>query len=438
MNHNIAGRTAFIVLAAFGLMVPSVRADSGGVRKAVDDWVQMWNTFDSLEVDRLFLQSEDLTYFSSERQGLIQGIEAVRAHHKGFGFAAGGNDPATRLWLDGVHIYRYHSTASVTAIWYFQRTDGSLQRGPMSVFYVKQGDEYKIAHMNFSNYETPPASDGLQAMSLLGKRLLSDPPSAASLENLAKAKQKYQNDPATIDNIIWYGRRIAYTGNYREAIRLFSEGIEKHPDEARFYRHRGHRYISVREYQAAILDFEHAWSLVEGSEDIVEPDGLPNAMNLPRSSLQTNIRYHLALAYYLTGQLEQAAEIYRTDLEGSLNDDMRVATTHWAYMTLRLLGQIQEADRILEPIDGDMNIIENQAYHELCLFYRGSISIEEIEADSPAGAMSAGAAYGVANWYSYNGHQEKAEDLLRQIVAGKSWASFGYIAAEADLKGLAP
>ena len=49
-----------------------------------------------------------------------------------------------------------------------------------------------------------------------------------------------------VDNIIWYGRRTAYLGDYREAIRIFSEGIEKHSKDARMYRHRGHRYISIR------------------------------------------------------------------------------------------------------------------------------------------------------------------------------------------------
>jgi hypothetical protein len=46
--------------------------------------------------------------------------------------------------------------------------------------------------------------------------------------------------------------------------------------------------------------------------------------------------------------------------------------------------------------------------------------------------------YGVANWYLYRGETERALELMRRVVGGKSWAAFGYIAAEADLARLPP
>jgi len=63
---------------------------------------------------------------------------------------------------------------------------------------------------------------------------------------LASAKADYENDSTHADAILWYGRRTAYLGNYEDAIRIFSKGIALHPDDARMYRHRGHRYITVR------------------------------------------------------------------------------------------------------------------------------------------------------------------------------------------------
>ena len=291
--------------------------------------------------------------------------------------------------------------------------------------------------MNFSNYEPLQLPDGFQAISLLGEPLTSGTPSPATLANLKRAEQTYQSDPGNIDNIVWYGRRMAYTGDYREAIRIFSEGIEKHPDEPRFYRHRGHRLISIREYEAAVRDFEKALSLVEGKDDIVEQDGIPNAMNRPISSLHSNIRYHLGLAYYLSGQLDQALNIYQADVAAADNDDQLAAATHWLYMTLRLLGREDEAQQVLEPISSEMDVIEAQGYLNLCLFYKGAMGIEEIlGGDDPSNQIGAGMLYGIANWYAYNGDQEKAEEYLRQIVAGNGWSSFGYIAAEADLAKL--
>ncbi len=68
----------------------------------------------------------------------------------------------------------------------------------------------------------------------------------------------------------------------------------------------------------------------------MEPDGLPNEQNKPRSTLHTNIWYHLGLAHYLTGDFDEAINAYRECLKASSNDDMRVATSYWLYMALRM------------------------------------------------------------------------------------------------------
>lgn len=118
----------------------------------VNPWVKFWNSYDLNQVDILFLQDDRLTYFSSEKQGALKGIEAVREHHKGFGFVEGGKDQPNRLWLEDIDTTVFESTVVVTAIWFFQRADGTVQRGPVTMVYVQQGNEYRIAHMNFSNY----------------------------------------------------------------------------------------------------------------------------------------------------------------------------------------------------------------------------------------------------------------------------------------------
>ncbi len=112
------------------------------------------------------------------------------------------------------------------------------------------------------------------------------------------------------------------------------------------YRHRGHRFITLRCFDDAIKDFEKAAKLVKGKPDEVEPDGLPNARNIPTSTLQSNIWYHLGLAHYLKGDFGSARKAYREAEKVSKNPDMMVATTHWLYMTLRRLGREKEATRI--------------------------------------------------------------------------------------------
>jgi len=279
----------------------------------------------------------------------------------------------------------------------------------------------------------PDVAPGVQAISLLGEELRSPDPGPELAEQLDAARVDYVADPDNADNIIWYGRRIAYTGDYRRAVLAFSEGIRKFPRDARMYRHRGHRYISIREFDRAIADLEYAATLIEGTEDEVEPDGMPNAMNIPVSSLHSNIWYHLGLAYYLKGDLDNALRVYRVALEGTPNDDMRVATTHWLYMTLRLLGQDDEAAAALAPIQPDMNVIESFAYHQLCLLYKGEGDMRNAldSGDTPAGGDAA--MYGVGNWWFYNGETERAKAMFERMIAESGWASFGRIAAEADL-----
>ncbi|MDH3441513.1 MAG: tetratricopeptide repeat protein [Gammaproteobacteria bacterium] len=279
----------------------------------------------------------------------------------------------------------------------------------------------------------PDVPDGVQAISLLGEELRSGEPSERLLQNLATARSNYENNPDDADNIIWLGRRIAYTGDYRGAIEAFSEGIEKHPDDARMYRHRGHRYISIRELDRAIADFEHAVTLIEGTQDEVEPDGAPNPAGIPVSTLHSNIWYHLGLAYYLKGDLDNALRIYEIASPQIPNDDMRVAFTHWHYMTLRLLGRDSDARALLEPIHEDMNVIESMPYHQLCLLYKGESETGSVLGANITAAGGDSAMYGIANWHYYNGRLDEAKAGFEEMIEKSGWASFGRIAAESDL-----
>lgn len=279
----------------------------------------------------------------------------------------------------------------------------------------------------------PAVPAGAQAVSLQGEPLFPAEPDAGTLANLAAAQADYEQYPDQADNIIWYGRRIAYAGDYRRAIEVFSEGIDKFPADPRFYRHRGHRYLSIREFDRAIADFERAAELMAGLPLEIEPDGLPNAQNIPLTTTQGNVWYHLGLAYYLKQDWPRALAAFRNGYNLGGNDDNLVSTGHWIYMILRRMGNTAEAAEALREISADMNIIENQSYHELCLLYRGELAIDQLMAANGDDPSNAAVAYGLANYYYYNGDRERSDDLLRRIVAGSSWSAFGYIAAEVDL-----
>lgn len=289
--------------------------------------------------------------------------------------------------------------------------------------------------------QSPPSTP--EATSLLGKPLVPTPPAAdarkALDENLARADAAYRANPEDPDAIIWLGRRTAYLGRYRDAIQVFTTGIEKHPDDARMYRHRGHRYITVRELDRAVTDLSQAAQLVANRPDEVEPDGQPNARNIPTSTLNSNISYHLALAHYLKRDFARSLEAWRRCLTFSKNPDMLVATSHWLYMTLRRMGRNDEAAKVLEGITPGMDVIENGSYYKLLLMYKGLQNADALLASVAEGGLDAVTiGYGVANWHFYSGRQDQAVALFRKIVEAheRQWPAFGYIAAEAELAGM--
>ncbi|MBC7933524.1 MAG: tetratricopeptide repeat protein [Rubrivivax sp.] len=254
---------------------------------------------------------------------------------------------------------------------------------------------------------------------------------------LAQARGDFEENSHNADSIIWLGRRTAYLGRYKDAIKVYTEGIKKFPTDARLYRHRGHRFITLRCFDAAIADFEKAAKLIKGKPDEIEPDGLPNARNIPTSTLQSNIWYHLGLAYYLKGDFRRALRAYRDAEKVSKNADMLVATAHWLYMTLRRLGRENEATKTLEQIKDNHDIIENTDYYKLIKLYQGKLKPADLlgESDKNAGTLSnATMGYGLGNWFLYNRQRAEAEKIFRLVTAGDQWASFGYIAAEAELK----
>ena len=286
----------------------------------------------------------------------------------------------------------------------------------------------------------PPTAVTIQAVSLLGDTLRQLPLAPAVRARyeaqLAEARAAFVRTPSNIDSLIWYGRRLGYLGQLREASEICSRGIARDSTNPWLYRHRGHRYLSVRDFPNAIGDFERAAALVQGKADVVEEDGQPNAKNTPIGTLHSNIGYHLALAYYLRGDFPRAVTVAQQEYAAATNDDRRVSMAHWLYLALRHAGRHDEAKQLVAPMRQSMNIIENEAYHRLMLLYRGDATPEAtlaLGADGQFSVTDASAAYGVANWYLFNGRAREGEALLRRIVRAGQWGAFGTIAAEAQL-----
>lgn len=283
-----------------------------------------------------------------------------------------------------------------------------------------------------------PPTPRPEALSLLNRPLYQVPipleRRAVLQVQLDSAAQRYIDNPDDADAVIWLGRRLAYLGRYRDAITVFSAALEKHPADARILRHRGHRYLTTRQLDLAVVDLQRAAELVEGQPDTIEPDGQPNPANVPTSTLHGNIYYHLALAHYLRRDFPRAADAWERALARATTDDMRVAVSDWLYLTYRRLGRTTDAERLLRSLDRELEIFENHAYERRLRLYRGTLppdSLIPVRGLDPVQGATYG--YGVGAWYLLRGDTARAEELFRRVLRGTNWAAFGFIAAEAEI-----
>ena len=237
-------------------------------------------------------------------------------------------------------------------------------------------------------------------------------------------------------NAVWVGRRLGYLGRHEEAVAWYRARLADHPDSHRLRRHLGHRLISLRRHDEAIEVLERARALADGRRNHLEADGAPNPTGEPRSTTHGNIDYHLALAYYLTGDLERAAEGWRRCLERwAVNDDGRVSAGHWLYTTLVRAGRDDEARALLDDLPADPDVIENHAYRDLIDLYAGRIGPDDPARGADDAPADAAWLYGLARWRIARGETAEGRELL-EALAARGDASFGVLAAEADLARL--
>jgi dipeptidyl aminopeptidase/acylaminoacyl peptidase len=275
-----------------------------------------------------------------------------------------------------------------------------------------------------------------EATSLLGRPLfpleLEEETRKGLEEKVAQATADLAKSPDSVEAAIALGRRLAAFGRFREAIDVYTRALAKHPRDARLYRHRGHRHITVRELDAALADLTRAAELVAGRPD--EPEAASDPSRPPSTTLQFSIFYHLGLAHYLKGDFAAAENAYRRCLERARgSDDRLVSATDWLYMTLRRLGRAEEAARLLEPIHPGLSVTEDRSYLNRLLVYKGVHSPEDLLRAGGDPLTRETYAYAVGNWYLYNGRKDEARAVFERVVASPYWPAFGHVAAEADL-----
>ncbi len=265
-----------------------------------------------------------------------------------------------------------------------------------------------------------------EIISLLGAPCYAEPAEGEELDKLkrelAEAKEALAASPDDPECKVMVGRRLAYLWRYHESIASYTQALQSHPKYAPLYRHRGHRYISIRRFGAAFRDLSYANKLQPGDFDIL---------------------YHLGLALWLQGDYEGAYKAYEEYLPLCANDDQRIPVTYWLYAILRRLDREADAAKLMDSVGNDPDIKDDSIYyyHVLRLF-RGDLTEKDIyelmeENDLAAGTIG----YGLGLWQLFSGRRDEAVQSFKSVLTGKYWPAFGFIASETEiarLEGLLP
>src|SRR5216110_2805106 len=143
---------------------------------------------------------------------------------------------------------------------------------------------------------------------------------------IARAESALAADPRNVDRIIALG--IAQSGmrQYREAIQTFTRGLKIAPNNALLYRWRGHRYLSVREFNRAMDDLTRGARL---------------------DSTIYGIWYHLGIVRYARGDFAGAVAAFSRALPIAPDSGERSGSTDWLWMSLSRVGRKDEANAML-------------------------------------------------------------------------------------------
>ena len=207
---------------------------------------------------------------------------------------------------------------------------------------------------------------------------------------------------------------VAQSGarQFREAIATFTRGLEIEPNNALLLRWRGHRYLSVREFDKALAD------LTRGSAI---------------DSTIYGIWYHLGIVQYVRGEFAAAAASFAKAQPIAPDPGELAGSTDWLWMSLSRAGRGAEAKAMLDRRPESRFAPVTNAYTRRLQLYRGEIGPEAVLTAADTDEVQiATIAYGVGNWYLVKGDKAKARDWFEQSVQVGRMAGFGFILSEVE------
>ena len=238
--------------------------------------------------------------------------------------------------------------------------------------------------------------------------------SQADTGPVARAEHALAADPKNVDLIIQLGVAQSGARQFREAIETFTRGLTIAPTNAMLYRWRGHRYLSVREFDRAMADLTRGAAL---------------------DSTIYGIWYHLGIVRFVRGDYAGAADAFKKAQPKAPDAGELAGSTDWLWMSLMRAGRVDEAKAMLARRPD--SLATTNAYARRLKLYRGEIAPNEVftPADT-ADVQMATLSYGLGNWYLVRGDTAEAKRWFERSVQSAGWPGFGFIVSEAELRRL--
>ncbi|WP_258103943.1 M48 family metallopeptidase [Marinoscillum sp. MHG1-6] len=254
-------------------------------------------------------------------------------------------------------------------------------------------------------------------------------------------KLRYTENPSDIQNVIEYCQTLSELGWYYEAIRVYSEGLDKNPTSFKLLRLRGQSYITLRQFDLALEDLQRAafYSRPAINEQ-TSGYALTNFYTESRSNEKFNIFFCLGMVNYLKGSYDKTISSFKQCMKYADNIELKVFIIDWFYLTYRKLGNNEAAEELLMAIPRNAKVKSYSDHYNRILLYQGVVKAHNLMAYSerPDNSLEPVLSYGVGTWYLVNGEKMKAVKIFERILMGETWDSYEYIAAEVELKNLQP
>jgi tetratricopeptide (TPR) repeat protein len=295
---------------------------------------------------------------------------------------------------------------------------------------LKPVEELKIPEVSKEDQLNP---DQPQFLSLAGNALFGLKDKDGEIAKKRKEVEENATDP---NQWIQLGLLEDSYMRHRDAIKTYSEGLAKFPNDWRFLRYRGQRHISGRQFREAIEDLEAARQKTKKSYEVA---------------------YYLGIAYYFSGEFAKAAaEFGRCEAqmaEPVAADEMlydlptcegaresyayRVALSYWKYLALKRGGEDKAAKAYAESISPLWTLTANKAFYDVLLYFRGTKELAEMM----VGANEATRDYltrssAVAAFDFAEGERQKACAIWQRNAMDPKWNHLGVIAAEVEYYSL--